>query len=99
MKKPLRRRGAGKRTLVRRHYPIDAAWQHGIRAILAERELSQADLARLIKKSPAAVTGMLQSGTTVSTLVADVHAVLGLVPPPPTTTIARLPQQPDSAAA
>lgn len=102
MTKRIRKRGGkGGRQRDSRLYPIDKAWKLGIRALLAERKISQAALSRLVKASPAAITLLLQDdGATASTLVAAIHEVLGLVAPPPEsmTTIERIPQ-PDTAAA
>jgi ribosome-binding protein aMBF1 (putative translation factor) len=83
----------------RLHYPVDGAWREGIRGILVARGLTQAELARMIKASPAAVSQLLNTNTPASTLVAAIHGALGLVPPPATTVVQIAEPRTDTAAA
>jgi hypothetical protein len=88
MKKGKRKSQAGPRGGIA--YPIGPAWKAEIRRLLAESGLNQAELARRIKCSPAAVVLVLGPDSRASTLVAAIHRVFGLVAPAHTTTIQRI---------
>ena len=69
-------------------HAIDAVWQAQIRARMRELGVSQAELARRIGASDAAIVLIFKSTTTGSCLVARIHAALDLAPPIPTRATA-----------
>jgi transcriptional regulator with XRE-family HTH domain len=71
-----------------RSYRIDKAWQDRIRARLAERGISQAQLARMIGASPGSITLIFKPSSEQSRLVAAIHRKLDLEPPPDDTVVA-----------
>lgn len=62
-------------------YPVTERWRALVRARISEMEISQAELARRIGHTPASVTNILRDNRS-SSLIPDIHRVLGWPPPP-----------------
>jgi hypothetical protein len=60
---------------------VDEAWKSDIKALMAQRGISQAELARRIRCAPASITLLFKPATDQSRLVPAIHKVLGLDPP------------------
>ena len=67
-------------------WTVDEAWKDNVRALMKQRGLSQAELARTLKASPASLTFLFKPTTKQSRLVPAIHKALGL-PTPTTTTV------------
>ena len=78
-------------------HAIDAVWQTQIRARMAELGVSQAELARRVGSSAAAMTLLFKPETTGSTFVSRIHTALNLAPPLPTRAIASWSADPNHA--
>ena len=71
------------------YFPVDDDWKIAVRALMEKRGISQAEMARRVGASPAAITLLFKPDTVQSGLVAAVHRVLGLDPPGTTTITER----------
>lgn len=67
-------------------YPIDKAWKDAVRTAMAERGLSQAQLATKIGAVPSAIVFILNTATS-SSLVPKIHEALGFAAPGATQAI------------
>lgn len=65
----------------RPEYPVTQAWRDLVEARLKELDISQAELARRIGRSGAAITNILHDNKS-SKQVPDIHAALGWPRPP-----------------
>ncbi len=72
---------------VYRSNPVDDLWRAKIRSIMVRRGISQAELARRIGAAPPTIVLLFKPSTIQSTLVAPIHAALGLEPPPVSTPV------------
>lgn len=71
-----------------RFVSVDDVWKSGIKALIEKRGISQAELARRIGASPGSIVLLFKPETDQSRLVAPIHKVLGLDPPPESATVA-----------
>lgn len=67
------------------YYQVDAVWKAAIKALMEKRKISQAELARRIGASPAAIVLLFKPTTVQSGLVPAIHRALQLDPPATTT--------------
>jgi transcriptional regulator with XRE-family HTH domain len=65
-------------------WTVDKAWKDDVRALMKRQGISQADLARTLRVSPASLTFLFKPETKQSRLVPAIHKALGL--PMPTIT-------------
>lgn len=93
MSKPIRTPAKGRKLRLGREparrpfFPITSVWQEEIRRRLIARSWSQAELARRIGASPAAIVLIFKGTTIQSRLVPEIHRVLELDPPSMTVAV------------